>query len=153
MYGGRAAVKLAGRATHHPWREMTTCPHEDLREPGRLHVDALGNLHVSQGIVAGNLFQRPLAELCATYDPDAHPIAGPLLAGGPAELVRRYDVPHAEAFADACHLCYETRVSLPDYFPDILTPDQVYGVAQGRLRAVRSNRVKENSPVRFPSPS
>jgi hypothetical protein len=98
-----------------------------LREPGRIHVDPLGNLHICQGIVIGNLFRTPLKEICACYDPDAYPITGPLLRGGPIELVKRYGVSHRETYADACHLCYEVRRALRDRFPEILTPDQVYG--------------------------
>jgi MoaA/NifB/PqqE/SkfB family radical SAM enzyme len=128
MYRGRAAEKLSGNARQHPSSQFTTCPHEDLRDPGRVHVDPLGNLHICQGIVIGNLFRTSLKEICERYDPDAHPIAGPLLRGGPLELAKRYAVPQREAYADACHLCYETRRSLRDRFPEILTPDQVYGV-------------------------
>jgi hypothetical protein len=130
MYRGRAAEKLAGRVAHHPWDQFTTCPHEDLREPGRVHVDPFGNLHVCQGISLGNMLQggASLREICASYSPEAHPIVGPLLAGGPAELARRYDVAHEPSYADACHLCYESRRALRERFPDILTPDQVYGI-------------------------
>lgn len=128
MYRGRAAAKLAGRAAPRPWTEFTTCPHEELHEPGRVHVDPFGNLHVCQGISLGNMFRTPLREICETYDPDTHPITCALLAGGPAELVRRYGVPHAEGYADACHLCYEARRALRARFPEILTPEQMYGV-------------------------
>lgn len=128
MYRGRAAVKLSGKARQQPWSQFTTCPYENLRDPGRVHVDPLGNLHICQGIVIGNLFQTPLKEICARYDPDQHRIAGPLLRGGPIGLVKDYDVPHREAYADACHLCYEARRDLRDRFPEILGPDQVYGV-------------------------
>ena len=128
MYRGRAAAKLSGRARQYPASQFTTCPYEDLREPGRIHVDPLGNLHICQGIVIGNLFQMPLKEICAGYDPDAHPITGPLLHGGPIELVKHYGVSHHEAYADACHLCYEVRRDLRDRFPEILEPDQMYGV-------------------------
>lgn len=128
MYRGRAAAKLAGRAAPRLWSGFTTCPHEDLREPGRVHVDPLGNLHICQGISLGNMFRTPLREICERYDADAHPITGALLAGGPAELAHRYGVPHAEGYADACHLCYETRRALRLRFPDILTPEQMYGV-------------------------
>ncbi|HSD82727.1 MAG TPA: radical SAM protein [Anaerolineae bacterium] len=128
MYRGRAAEKLSGKARQYPWSQFTACPHEDLREPGRVHIDPLGNLHLCQGIVIGNLFQTPLKEICAAYDPDTHPIAGPLLHGGPVELVKRYGLSPREAYADACHLCYESRRLLRDRFPEILTPDQVYGV-------------------------
>ncbi len=127
MYRGRAAVNLIEHAPRQPWEQFTACPHEDLREPGRVHVDYLGNLHLCQGLVIGNLFQTPLAEICATYAPESHPVIGPLLSGGPAELVRRYDLPHEASYADACHLCYESRRALRERFPDALTPDQMYG--------------------------
>jgi MoaA/NifB/PqqE/SkfB family radical SAM enzyme len=69
------------------------------------HVDPFGNLHICQGISIGNLLKRPLTEIIADYDADDHPIVGPLLAGGPAEIVRRYGVSHEESYADHCHLC------------------------------------------------
>jgi MoaA/NifB/PqqE/SkfB family radical SAM enzyme len=128
MYRGRAAVKLIDRAARSTWTQFTTCPHEDLREPGRVHVDPFGNLHLCQGIVIGNLFRSSLKEVCESYDPDAHPIAGLLLKGGPVELVKRYGVAHEATYADACHLCYEARHALRERFADVLTPDQVYGV-------------------------
>jgi MoaA/NifB/PqqE/SkfB family radical SAM enzyme len=128
MYRGRAAEKLSGKAKQYPGSQFTTCPHEDLREPGRIHVDPLGNLHICQGIVIGNLFQTPLKEICERYDPDTHLITGPLLRGGPIELVKHYGVSQRETYADACHLCYESRRLLRDRFPEILTPDQAYGV-------------------------
>jgi MoaA/NifB/PqqE/SkfB family radical SAM enzyme len=131
MYRGRAADKLVAKAARHPWEQFTECPHEDLREPGRLHVDPFGNLHICQGISLGNLFHKPLKEICESYDPDSHPITGPLLEGGPAELLRRYGLPHEEEYADACHLCYEARRALRRRFPEILMPDQMYGVTDG----------------------
>jgi len=131
MYRGRAAVKLAGRASQKPWQSFTTCPFEDLREPGRVHLDPFGNLHLCQGIVLGNLFKTPLAEICAAYNPDAHPIVGPLLEGGPRALALRYGTPPKETYADACQLCYETRLGLRGEFPEILAPDAVYGIYNG----------------------
>ena len=128
MYRGRAAEKLSGKARQHPWLQFTTCPHEDLRDPGRVHVDPFGNLHVCQGIVIGNMFRTSLKAICERYDADAHPITGPLLHSGPVELVRRYDLAHADAYADACHLCYEARCALRPRFPEMLAPDQVYGL-------------------------
>ena len=77
MYRGRAAEKLVGKAQLRPWTEFTECPYEDLVEPGRVHLDPLGHLHICQGISIGNLFEKPLKEICATYDPDRHPITGP----------------------------------------------------------------------------
>jgi radical SAM family protein/4Fe-4S single cluster protein len=127
MYRGRAAVKLASRAAAHPWEEFVSCPHEDLREPGRVHLDPLGNLHVCQGIVIGNLFEKPLKQICQEFDADTHPICGPLLSGGPVALVVDYSLSHASHYADACQLCYEARLSLRARFPDSLKPDQMYG--------------------------
>jgi hypothetical protein len=93
LFRGRAAELLASRVEAKPWEQFTECPWEDLREPERVHVDPFGNLHICQGISIGNLLERPLAEIMGDYDPDSHPIVGPLLVGGPAEIVRRYDLP------------------------------------------------------------
>ena len=63
----------------------------------------------------------------ATYNPQADPVIGPLLVGGPVALVEQYDLSHKEAYVDACHLCYEARVMLRKRFPEVLGPGQVYG--------------------------
>ena len=127
MYRGRAAVTLAPSAPALPWDSFDECPHEQLDDPGRVHLDPMGNLHLCQGLVMGNLFERPLKDLVHSYRPRQHPIVGPLLQGGPAEVVRRYAVPHAESYADACHLCYSARVALRPRFSDVLGPGQMYG--------------------------
>jgi MoaA/NifB/PqqE/SkfB family radical SAM enzyme len=127
VFRGRAAQKLAARADQHPWEQFTECPFENLREPGRVHLDPLGHVHICQGITLGNLFERPLAELFEGFDPDAHPVTGPLLDGGPAELVRRYDLPCRGQYCDACHLCDTARRALRPRFPAVLAPDQMYG--------------------------
>jgi hypothetical protein len=130
LHRGRAEEKLVERAARQPWNHFTECPYEDLREPGRVHVDPLGKLHICQGISIGNLFRSPLKEICETYDPDSHPIIGPLLEGGPVELVRRYGLPHEETYADACHLCYQGRHILRRRFAETLGPDQMYGALE-----------------------
>ena len=127
LFRGRAAALLAPRVTAKPWQTFDRCPWEELRQPGRVHVDPFGHLHICQGISIGNLLERPLAEIMAAHDPDEHPIVGPLLAGGPAELVRRYDLAHNDGYADHCHLCYSARCALRQRFPHELTPDQMYG--------------------------
>jgi len=127
LYRGRAAEKLVSRVPLKPWEQFTDCPWEDLRYPERVHVDAFGHIHICQGISMGNLFEQPLTEIVRNYKPDTHPIVAPLLAGGPVELVNRYELPHQPGYADACHLCYTSRCKLRDRFPDVLTPDQMYG--------------------------
>jgi hypothetical protein len=128
MYRGRAAEVLALAHMTHAWDTLRECEHEDLRDPGRLHVDPHGNLHLCQGIVIGNLFDRPLKQICADYDPDSHPICRVLLKGGPAGLVTQFGLQHRPAYADGCHLCYEARLALRSRFPGLLAPDEVYGV-------------------------
>ena len=128
MYRGRAAATLAGRAPSKPWEQLDTCPYENLREPGRLHVDPMGNLHLCQGIMLGNIYRTSLAEICSSYNPEKHPIAAPLVRGGPAELRRSYQVATGQAFADACHLCYTVRDALRRDMPEFLGPDQMYGI-------------------------
>ena len=127
LYRGRAAEKLAPLVRHQPWDQFTTCPWEDLRQPSRVHVDSIGNLHICQGLSIGNLFKKPLKQIMGNYDPDTHPVIGPLLRGGPAELVKQFGLDHQQDYADACHLCYLSRSKLREKFPDILTPGQMYG--------------------------
>lgn len=127
LFRGRAAVNLASQVASKSWRQFTACPWEDLRQPQRLHVDAFGNLHVCQGISIGNLLERPLVEIMRDYEPDEHPVVGPLLAGGPAKLIDRYELPHQQGYADACQLCYLARCELRPRLPDELTPGQMYG--------------------------
>ncbi len=127
MFRGRAAVVLAPRASVQPWESFDECPHEDLREPGRVHLDPFGNVHICQGLTLGNVFTTTLKDICRNYDPDQHPICGPLLEGGPAALVTEYGLTPRSGYADACHLCYESRLALRTRFPDILSPDEMYG--------------------------
>ena len=127
-FRGRAAERLTEGVARHPWSQFIECPDEDFIDPGRVHVDAYGNLHICQGVVMGNLFQRPLKEIVESYDPYTDPIIGPLLEGGPVALVERYDLPHDESYADGCHLCYRAREALRSRFPEQLAPDQVFGI-------------------------
>jgi MoaA/NifB/PqqE/SkfB family radical SAM enzyme len=129
MYRGRATETLAAKVPPQNWESFAECPHEDLDDPGRVHLDPMGNLHLCQGLAMGNLFERPLSEIVQSYRPREHPVVGPLLRGGPAELVRRYDVPHADGYADACHLCFAARRALRTRFPAELGPDPMYGEA------------------------
>ena len=129
-YRGRAAEKLAPMIRHQPWDRFTACPWEDLRQPERVHVDSLGNLHICQGLSIGNLREAPLRQIMGNYDPDTHPVIGPLLNGGPAALANKFELDHEQEYADACNLCYLSRRKLRGKFPDILTPGQMYGVAE-----------------------
>jgi MoaA/NifB/PqqE/SkfB family radical SAM enzyme len=131
VFRGRAAHRLVERADRHPWESFAECPFEDLRNPGRVHLDAFGYVHICQGLTLGNLFGQPLADIFNSYEPATHPITGPLLDGGPAELVRRYDLDCLESYCDACHLCDASRRALRPRFSEELAPDQMYGTCTG----------------------
>jgi hypothetical protein len=127
MFRGRAAAKLSRNAPMQNWRMFTSCPYEDLANPSRLHVDAFGNLQICQGICMGNVWKKPLDELVRDYSAPDHPICGPLIAGGPAQLARQLGyTPPEEGVADACHLCWLARKARREKFPGVLAPAQVY---------------------------
>ena len=130
-FRGRAADTLvgtlAGGLPRRPAGEFTECPDEDLRDPDRVHVDAHLNVHLCQGLLMGNLREVPLARLLAEWQPDAHPVVGPLLRGGPAELARAHGFDTGPGFVSACHLCYRVRDALRDRYPSSLGPASVYG--------------------------
>ena len=128
MYRGRAAEKLLEEAPRKVWSEFKECPYEDLVNPERVHVDPLGYVHVCQGLTIGNAFQNSFSEIIRSYDHTKHPVIQTLVEGGPVALVEKFDLPHEEEYADACHLCYMARLALRERFPEWLTPDQMYGV-------------------------
>src|SRR4030042_6138163 len=128
MYRGRAADKLANKTTLHPASIFVECPHENLKDPGRVHIDPFGNMHICQGISIGNINSSSIREICRNFNPINHPIIGPLLDGGPVNLTKQYNLSRMDMYADACHMCYEVRKQLREMFPDILLPDQMYGI-------------------------
>jgi len=127
MYRGRAAAKLVEGTPKKLWTEFKECPHEKLASPERVHIDPLGYVHVCQGLSIGNVWQRPFSEIIQSYEASTHPIMKPLVEGGPAALVKEFDLSHKETYADACHLCYEARLQLRVRFPEVLAPGQMYG--------------------------
>ncbi|MFC2010075.1 radical SAM protein [Chloroflexota bacterium] len=128
MFKGRAVEKLIKGLPTRSWRDFTECPHEDLGNPKRVHLDSYGNVHLCQGLSMGNMWQTPLSELINNYDCDSHPINKLLVKGGPAHLAKEYNIKHHDEYVDACHLCYDLRLKLLDRFPEYLAPQQVYGL-------------------------
>lgn len=129
-FRGRAAEKLTADLPKTKWEKLTECPDENMADPGRVHIDAYGNVHLCQGLCIGNCWKTPLSEIIAKYDPSRHPICGPLLKGGPAALVKQHGTQHENSYVDECHFCYHTRRKLLESFPDCLCPQQVYGVSE-----------------------
>jgi hypothetical protein len=130
MFRGRAVEKLTEGLPGRLWHQFDECPYEDLEDPKRVHVDSFGNVHICQGLSMGNMWETPLHQLLEEYDPYTHPVLGPLIRGGPAQVLREYKVDHEDFYVDACHCCYCGRLGLLDQFPRYLAPKQVYGKAQ-----------------------
>ncbi len=127
MYRGRAAEKLLEEAPRNAWNEFKECPYEDLANPERVHVGPLGYVHVCQGLTIGNAWQSSFSEIIRSYDHPNHPVIQPLVEGGPTALVRKFCLLHEKEYSDACHLCYSARLALRKRFPQLLSPDQMYG--------------------------
>lgn len=132
MFKGRAVEKLTEGLPTRRWEEFTTCPHEDLEDPKRVHLDSYGHVHLCQGLSMGNTCETPLSKLVKNYNALSHPICGPLVRGGPALLAKEYDVKHEDKYVDECHFCYLVRLALMDRFPQYLAPRQVYGLEQNQ---------------------
>ena len=128
MFRGRAVETLIEALPRRSWKEMNKCPYEDLEGLGRVHLDPFGNIHICQGLSIGNFWETPLSKLIKTYNGNSHPVCGPLIQGGPAQLVREYNIEHEDKYIDECHLCYLARLNILDKFPQYLAPKQVYGV-------------------------
>ncbi len=127
-FRGRAAEKLTTGLPLRSPDTLTTCPHEDLLNPERVDVDAYGHVHLCQGLSLGNIWEKPLVDLVGGYDAQQHPIAGPLVRGGPTRLATEYAIPLRGGYVDECHLCYSVRKLLLPRFPQYLAPKEVYGV-------------------------
>ncbi len=128
MFRGRAVETLTKNLPRRSWLEMKKCPYEDLEGLGRVHLDPFGNVHICQGLSIGNFWETPFSKLIQAYDGNSHPICRPLIQGGPAQLVREYNIEHEDKYVDECHLCYLARLNIIDKFPQYITPKQVYGL-------------------------
>jgi hypothetical protein len=127
LFKGRPAEKLIEGLPRRPWQEFNKCLDEDFSDQKRVHVDPFGYVHLCQGLTMGNINKARLREMFERFSPYEHPICGPILKGGPAELVRKYQLSCEEGYVDECHLCYSARLKLRKMFPEILAPDQMYG--------------------------
>ncbi len=128
LFKGRAAEKLTAGLPVRDCNELTTCPHEDLLSPERVHVDAYGNVHLCQGLSMGNIWEKSLRDLLRRYDAHNHPIVGPLLQGGPIGLTKEHGLAISDSYVDECHLCYTARKQLLPHFPQYLAPKEAYGL-------------------------
>lgn len=130
---GRAADRLALRRPAQG-RVPPECPLPDylggdLRAPTGVEIHPGGWVNLCAGLALGNANERPLGQILAEYDPDAHPIIRVLLSDGPRgllRLARERGCTPAAGYADGCHMCYEARRLLHSFYPGHLAPVQPY---------------------------
>ena len=125
---GRAVDTLIHGLPVRPWKDFVECPYENLETPSRVHIDPYGNVHICQGVSIGNVWDTPLSDIILNYRSVDHPICGPLVKGGPAELAKVLGFNPMAGYVDECHLCYLVRKEYIDQFPEYLSPKQVYGL-------------------------
>jgi MoaA/NifB/PqqE/SkfB family radical SAM enzyme len=130
VFKGRAVDNLTADLPTRPAASFTSCDQENFLDIGRVHIDPMGWVHACQGITVGNLWEKPLRQIIAEYDPENEPIIGPLIRGGPVELAKQHAIDVGERFVDACHMCFLLRRELLDRFPDKLAPRRVYGLTE-----------------------
>lgn len=139
MFAGRAVDKIVPGLTTSPRTAFNECPHEEYVKPGTVYIDSFGYVQLCHGIAIGNAWEIPLSTLLSRYNTASHPIWGPLMQGGPAELCRIYGFQQAGDYMDACHLCYTARLALIDRFPQVLAPSHVYGLSRANKTSLNGS--------------
>ncbi|TFG00857.1 MAG: 4Fe-4S cluster-binding domain-containing protein [Promethearchaeota archaeon] len=128
MFRGRAIDNLIKDLPKKKWDTLKECPYEDLEGLGRIHLDCFGNTQICQGLSIGNFLEHNLSELIKNYSPKDHPICGPLIRGGPLQLIKDFNLEHENKYVDECHLCFLARKALIDLYPQYLGPRHIYGL-------------------------
>jgi hypothetical protein len=108
------------------WEGFDRCPSDELYRPSRLQIDPTGHVRACRGIVIGDAFGDGLPGVCRSYDPHTHPLAAPLVLGGPAALARRFGLRPDGSFSDACQLCHALRDELLELDPEGVATDIVH---------------------------
>jgi hypothetical protein len=131
---GRAADTLAGLVEKK--EELPTGPCSlpywlggNLHNPKAIEIDSEGNITLCPGICIGNLQTQPMADLVEDYSPDKHPILKILDRDGPiglSKILARLGIEINGSFVDECHLCYQMRRLLQEYYPLKLAPRSCY---------------------------
>jgi hypothetical protein len=126
---GTAADVLAKRSPMQPWARYNKCmAGTGLSQPNGVTIDPYGYVQIgglpSSGISIGNAKEKKLSEIVKNYKIESHPITKVLYEEGPsglAKMAMNYGFKPTE-YADACHLCYETRKVLLEHYPQYLAP-------------------------------
>ncbi|NHJ33108.1 MAG: 4Fe-4S cluster-binding domain-containing protein [Asgard group archaeon] len=101
----------------------------DLASPTTIEIDHSGNVTLCPGICLGNTKDKSVTNILDNYDCEKHPILSILNKEGPIGLLelakdKGYEV--EKKFVDECHLCYEMRKELREFYPKELAPKSAY---------------------------
>lgn len=101
----------------------------NLQSPGAIEIDCEGNVTLCPGICIGNAQTQSLTDIVARYDYRKHPIIHTIAEEGPIGLLRqarKRGYNNNTKFVNECHLCYEMRRVLHDFYPRQLAPQACY---------------------------
>jgi len=101
----------------------------DFLNPEGIEIDYEGNITLCPGLSIGNARNESLSDILDRYDAYAHPLISILSQKGPIglyDLAMRKGYRGAHAFVDECHLCYEMRKFLRQYYTRFLSPSGCY---------------------------
>ena len=145
MLVGRAQRELAPLLDEHPLAELPLdtgwhtryrardCAIDFRRETiWEIHVDPYDNIQTNCGVILGDANVTPPAKLMAAGPERANWVVELLARDGPFGLVelaeRRHGFVPPETARSKCDLCYTVRKHLRAFYPDLLGPEEVYGV-------------------------
>ncbi len=101
----------------------------DLRSPEVIEIDFEGNITLCPGICIGNAKRNSLSDSLNSYSYSNHPIIRVLVEAGPIGLYRlalQHGLETNSTFVNECHLCFEMRRLLQQYYPKHLAPNRCY---------------------------
>lgn len=92
-----------------------------------MYIDTYGYVQICPGIAIGNAWERPLHRIIEEFNPNGHPVIGPLFNAGPVGLIQVSGVQPDNEYVEPCHSCYSTRRKLIERYPHLIAPRNVYG--------------------------
>jgi hypothetical protein len=131
---GRAAEALAQYLERKPIESFNgvNCEHElHPHQMEQVHLDPNGLVFPSKcaGIIFVNAKERSLSEAMESGEYSHNPIMDILVHDGPVGLLKlsgKHGYIPTEGYVSKCHLCYEVRKGIRQYYPEFLGPEAVY---------------------------
>jgi len=129
MFVGRAAESLTKHVEMKPFSKILTekCPGAwaggTLGSPLGVDVDEFGFVTICPGLSIGNAREVPLRRIIEDYDYRGFSVIAAIRdegLKGLTDLASKHGFVPNRAYANGCHLCYETRKLLRRYLPEAL---------------------------------